>query len=819
VKKGDRMSNLNQLAICIIGMDDGKFLPRCIDYASKITREVIYIDLGLDDRGQLKAKELSIKIVKPGSLLSLLKSEWVLFIRPDEFPVLSSADKLKKILRNKGIAGLGVYTRSSRGNKLLEDYQWIRKLEQFKNTERFSSVSKIEPRLVRTNLAEKCLEALSTGSPGTISWICEKIAPGIKIEAIHDEQSDIEKSTRDHDMRCLKGELFYDITPEEDMVELSERYTGFRILHRGQLGGYMDGAKRGFGNLKMYIPMLEFLCKEGYYSEARELFETWIENRPDDKELYNAKLMGGMIYANLLDADKAIEWFKTIEDTQKGSLVFSDLGKLYLIKGEKDNAIEYLKRAKGVPGDPFLKIRILSIIEREVWHPLKLSLCMVARDEEEGIGKALESVRDFVDEVIVVDTGSLDRTREIANGFGVKVIEEPWEDDFSRVKNRAIREATGDYIFFMDADEFIDPRDKFAFALFKMLLPVEKNIAFSLKIEPAKEAKSLSMSYLDRLLKREDGAYQIRLFPRKEGIQFKGRVFEDLYEGLQGAQTTIEKNDLFKITHNMLGRESREIRKLPAAARSFDSLCNSSKAIEGALLFVRAGDLDQAYPWLIKVRNAVPEFYVKTAELYKKHGKPEMAKEILTKAREEYPESLQIIISLAELYYEKADYREVISLLENRGDHINEGLSPEDAVRSLYCLGIALLETGNLSKGVEKISFALQQDSSDMRNRVAAIFAFSKADQWEEALQGAAEIADEQNIEIANEVNDFVDVGRIFMAMQLHFARTGKIEEADLCRRIVEYVLKTRVSGDGDIARMTAVIEELKAQLDSPQGC
>jgi hypothetical protein len=124
-----------------------------------------------------------------------------------------------------------------------------------------------------------------------------------------------------------------------------------------------------------------------------------------------------------------------------------------------------------------------------------------------------------------------------------------------------------------------------------------------------------------------------------------------------------------------------------------------------------------------------------------------------------------------------------------------------------------------LSKGVEKISFALQQDSSDMRNRVAAIFAFSKADQWEEALQGAAEIADEQNIEIANEVNDFVDVGRIFMAMQLHFARTGKIEEADLCRRIVEYVLKTRVSGDGDIARMTAVIEELKAQLDSPQGC
>jgi len=801
------MSKINQISVCILGMGDGKCLGKCIDCASKISPNVLYVDLGSNDQSKSQASELGVRIVTRDSLLSVLESEWVLFINEEEKPVISSAKEFQKKLRNKQVQGYGVYTRSTTVENLLKDYQWIRKLEQFKKVGEVSYVSKIEPRLVRKNLAKDCAEALRTGCMENVSWICEQIAPGVAIEHIPSERPDSMESPRDHDIRCLKDELVYDVTLDEDMVELSDRYTGFRILHKGQLNGYMEGARLGFGNLKMYIPMLEFLCKEGCYRDARDLFETWIENRPDDKELYNTKLMGGMIYSNLLEVDKAIEWFEKIADTEKSSLAFSNLGKLYLIKGEKENAVEYLKRSKDVTGDLFLTRRIISIIEKENWHQLKLSLCMIARDEEKEIGKTLESVSDIVDEVIVVDTGSSDHTPEIVNSLGGRVIHKPWENDFSNAKNYAVDKATGDYILFMDADEFIDPRDKFAFALFKRLLPVEKNIAFSIKIEPAKESKSLSMSYLDKVLKKDEGTYQLRLFPKTQGIQFRGRIFEDLFESLQNTHKRVEKNELVKLTHSMQEREWREKRKIPAALNSFDSLYDSPKALAGALLFLRVGDLDQAYRWLIKARDVDPELYSKTAELYKKHGKLEMAKEILIKAKKHSPESLQITISLAELYYEKADYREVINLLENRADRMNEGVSPEDAVNALYYLGIALIETGDLPRGVEKISFALQKAQSDMRSRVAGIYAFSKVDQWEEALQGAAEIADEENIEIANEVNDFVDVGKIFMALSLHFAKVGRTEEAKLFQKIVEDVVQTKVSGEREIARMSAIIE------------
>ena len=396
----------NQLSVCILGKGNMKYLPECIDYASKISRKISYIDLASDDQNKAKATELGAQVVDLDSLPSALQTEWVLFINSEERAVVSSARKLQKIMRNKQAQGYGVYTNSIKARHLLENYQWIMKLDQFKNTENVAYVPKIEPRLVQKSLGETCLRALASNNTEEISWICGRIAEGIAIESILNEEPDKEESAQDHDIRCLKGELTYDVTPAEDMVELSEMYTGFRILHKGQVDGYMQGARQGFGNLKMYIPMLEFLCKEGYFNEAKDLFEQWIEHRPDDKEDYNTQLIGGMIYANLLEFDRAIGWFKRINEKSKSALACANLGKLYLIKGEKEVAVDYLKRSEDMQGDIFLKRRILSVIDNNDWRSLKLSLCMIVRDEEAQIGKALESVKDIVDEIVVVDTGS-----------------------------------------------------------------------------------------------------------------------------------------------------------------------------------------------------------------------------------------------------------------------------------------------------------------------------------------------------------------------------------------------------------------------------
>ncbi len=86
-----------------------------------------------------------------------------------------------------------------------------------------------------------------------------------------------------------------------------------------------------------------------------------------------------------------------------------------------------------------------------------VSLCLIARDEEATIGMAIKSVLALVDEVIVVDTGSRDNTRIIAEGYGAKVFDVPWADDFSAARNAALDQASCDWVLILDADEFLEP--------------------------------------------------------------------------------------------------------------------------------------------------------------------------------------------------------------------------------------------------------------------------------------------------------------------------------------------------------------------------
>jgi len=87
----------------------------------------------------------------------------------------------------------------------------------------------------------------------------------------------------------------------------------------------------------------------------------------------------------------------------------------------------------------------------------KISLCMIVKNEEKNIGRCLQSVADVVDEIIVIDTGSSDKTSKIAQTFGAKVQSFIWNDNFSDARNASLDLATGEWIFFLDADEELSP--------------------------------------------------------------------------------------------------------------------------------------------------------------------------------------------------------------------------------------------------------------------------------------------------------------------------------------------------------------------------
>jgi len=98
---------------------------------------------------------------------------------------------------------------------------------------------------------------------------------------------------------------------------------------------------------------------------------------------------------------------------------------------------------------------------------VKLSLAMIVKDEEGTLGRVLEDASTFCDEMVVVDTGSTDTTREIAAAHGAVVSSFAWEDDFSAARNAAFERCTGDWIVWLDADDVVPPASQGAFRAVK----------------------------------------------------------------------------------------------------------------------------------------------------------------------------------------------------------------------------------------------------------------------------------------------------------------------------------------------------------------
>lgn len=100
----------------------------------------------------------------------------------------------------------------------------------------------------------------------------------------------------------------------------------------------------------------------------------------------------------------------------------------------------------------------------------EISLCMIVRNEEAVLARCLDSVQDLVDEIVIVDTGSTDATREIAARYTTQIYEFPWIDDFAAARNFAFSKGTREYLMWLDADDVLEAPDRAAFAEAKRML-------------------------------------------------------------------------------------------------------------------------------------------------------------------------------------------------------------------------------------------------------------------------------------------------------------------------------------------------------------
>jgi glycosyltransferase involved in cell wall biosynthesis len=135
---------------------------------------------------------------------------------------------------------------------------------------------------------------------------------------------------------------------------------------------------------------------------------------------------------------------------------------------------------------------------------------MIVKNEEEFLGRCLESVKEVVDEIIIVDTGSTDSTVSIANKYNAKVYSFEWIGNFSAARNYSIKQATSDYILILDADEYLDSN-------VQLLLD---------QISSGKDFYILSIkNYLDYHIFNHQA---IRVFKRNKGFTYKNKIHEHI---------------------------------------------------------------------------------------------------------------------------------------------------------------------------------------------------------------------------------------------------------------------------------------------------
>ncbi|WP_184403583.1 tetratricopeptide repeat-containing glycosyltransferase family 2 protein [Geomicrobium halophilum] len=164
-----------------------------------------------------------------------------------------------------------------------------------------------------------------------------------------------------------------------------------------------------------------------------------------------------------------------------------------------------------------------------------ISLCMILKNEEDVIGRCLDSVQDLVDEINIIDTGSTDQTKEIVSHYTNRIFDFTWIDDFAAARNFAFKQATQDYILWLDADDILRVQDQ------ELLDLLKRNLAPS--VDAVSMHYNLTFDYqgnVSHSLRRN------RLVKRSNHFQWHGAVHEYLAVGGNILQSEISVTHLGK---------------------------------------------------------------------------------------------------------------------------------------------------------------------------------------------------------------------------------------------------------------------------------
>ena len=272
-----------------------------------------------------------------------------------------------------------------------------------------------------------------------------------------------------------------------------------------------------------------------------------------------------------------------------------------------------------------------------------VSLCMMVKNEEHNLAACLDSVADLVGEICIADTGSTDRTKEIAARFGAHVIDFPWVDSFAAARNASMRDARGQSILWLDADDRLDEANRNKLRLLFELLQ-EGNVGYVMKCLCLPDKDTGTATVVDHL----------RLFRRHGGLRWTYRIHEQILPSFKqhggevrwsdvvihhtGYQDPATRKVKRKRDLRLLQLEYAEDPEAPFSLFNLGSLFQEMGRKIEAVRFFRAS-LERS----AKSDSIVRKLYASIAQCHNQLGQSQEALAVCREGRKHFPEDRELL--------------------------------------------------------------------------------------------------------------------------------------------------------------------------------
>lgn len=384
-----------------------------------------------------------------------------------------------------------------------------------------------------------------------------------------------------------------------------------------------------------------------------------------------------------------------------------------------------------------------------------LSLCMIVKDEGKFLGDCLSAINPYADEIIVIDTGSKDNTKEIAESFGAKVYDFDWCDDFSAARNFSLSKAAKDWVLVLDADETISssdmekikhllddgPADSYVFT--------QRNYTYDrsmLGFVPCHKESRHTKDFLGY-----ETSKLVRLFRNNKGFEFRSRVHELIEPSIKERGGIVRDSGInihhYRECKSKVFEEEKRKRYFELGEKQIKDKPDDEKAYyETGLILLKWKEYGKAIGRFRKVMEISPGYKKVRYNLglaYYRMGELDKAEEILKECIVEKPKLDAAYNILGLIYQKRREFDKAIDILMKGINHCRSG-SLVQSLGSLY------VRIGVFDEALKAFRIVLKSSPDDIGvlNNLSGAYVGLK--EYDEAIKILERIIskDERNINV-----------------------------------------------------------------------